>query len=401
MKKILLIMPYGSVGGMERLALHFYNHYKSQGYQVTAIKFFKLQSDIINFKQDEYALLNKDLSELSPFKRLWFYMSAPFKLRRLIKKQHITHSIAFGDMANIFSALTNTSEFKIGSIHALKSVELNSHSMFTRIIKWSYKSIYKKLHKVVCISNAIKKDLIENCQYKFPENLEVIYNPHDITSIQSLSEEPLDTPKERALFKGQTIIFIGRLSYQKSPWHLINAFKLLIEKNENVNLIFIGDGNPEVIQYIKNQIETFNIKDRIHFLGRKTNPYKYLKQADVLALSSHFEGTPNVIVEAITLGIPIVCSNCTEGIMELMSINKYSENNKNIHVESGIITPNFYKGTLGFPEYNGLTLEEEHFSEALLQVLLDSSFKIILNKNRKALLKKFAIELSAENYLNN
>src|SRR5690606_781252 len=104
---------------------------------------------------------------------------APFKLRKLIKNNNITHSIAFGDMANIFSALTYTKEFKIGSIHALKSVELNSDSFFTRFIKYAYRTIYKNLDKVVCISAAIKKDLLENCHYKFPENLQVIYNPHD------------------------------------------------------------------------------------------------------------------------------------------------------------------------------------------------------------------------------
>ncbi|WP_158849965.1 glycosyltransferase [Algibacter sp. L1A34] len=401
MKSILLIMPYGSVGGMERLALHFYNYYKNQGYQVKALKFIALESDIINFNEDEFTLSNKDLSELSAFKRLYFYITGPLKLRQIIKKNDITHSIAFGDMANIFSALTYTSEFKVGSIHALKSVELNSTSFFTKITKTAYRTIYKKLNKVVCISTAIKKDLLLNCNYKFPKNLKVIYNPHDIYSIENLSKEPLDNEKEKNIFKRQTIIFIGRLSNQKSPWHLINAFNHILNKNKEVNLVFIGDGDQQVVNYIKNLIKTYNIDDKIYFLGRKSNPYKYLKQATVLALSSHYEGTPNVIVEAIALGTPVVSSNCTQGILELMSVKNQIQNKGNTITESGIITPNLYKGALGFPSSNKISKEELYFSDALLKILEDPDFKIILNLNKEQLLKKFDIEITANNYLKN
>src|SRR5690606_25505453 len=131
-------------------------------------------------------------------------------------------------------------------------------------------------------------------------------------------------------------------------------------------------------------------------------PYKYLKHADVLALSSYYEGTPNVIVEAIALGVPIVSSYCTEGIMELMSLKKNdTDNDTNIIVESGIITPNFYKGTLGFPVSLDLTHEEEQFSEALENMITDLKFKSILATNKNLLLNKFTVKISAENYLKN
>ncbi|MCL5127857.1 glycosyltransferase [Algibacter sp. L4_22] len=399
MKRILLIMPYGSVGGMERLALHFYNYYKSKGYHIKAVKFIGLNSDIINFPEDEYILLKKDLSELSSIKRAWFYISAPLKLRKIIKKERISHSIAFGDMANIFSSLTKTDEFKIGSIHALKSVELNSKSIFTKIIKKSYRSIYKNLDKVVCISKAIKKDLIDNCNYKFYNHLEVIYNPHDVDAIRKLSLERIDDPSEKKLFKNDTqnIIFIGRVSHQKSPWHLINAFSLLLKNNENVNLIFIGDGDISVLNYIKKLIIEHHIESHIYFLGRKNNPYKYLKKANVLALSSYYEGTPNVIVEAIALGTPVVSSNCTEGIIELMSLEKHKKSNNNIVVEAGIITPNLYKGFLGFPKNNDYTEEERQMAIALQQALNKKS-EFVGQINSK-LLEKFDLEFVSKQYL--
>jgi hypothetical protein len=124
MKNILLIMPYGSVGGMERLALNFYTHYKSQGYEVKAIKIIQLPTDIIHFGEDEISLSTIDFNQMSFSKRFWFYFTIPFLIRKIVKENRTTHSISFGDMANVFSSLSFTSEYKIASIHSFKSIEL-------------------------------------------------------------------------------------------------------------------------------------------------------------------------------------------------------------------------------------------------------------------------------------
>ena len=204
--------------------------------------------------------------------------------------------------------------------------------------------------------------------------------------------------KEENLFKLQTVIFIGRLSFQKSPWHLINSFNLLLKKNKDVNLIFIGDGDQKVYQYINTQIKKYNIEKHVHFLGRKSNPYKYLRRSDVLALSSYYEGTPNVIVEAIALNIPVVSSNCTKGIQELMSMEEHKKSSKNIIVESGIITPNFYKGELDFPKDNKYTKEEEMMALALEDILKIKASKDF-NKSNTKLLNKFNLEFVSNQYL--
>lgn len=392
-------MPYGSVGGMERLALTFYNHYKNKGYNVKAIKLIKLQSDIINFGEDEFYLSNQDFSSLSSLKRILFYLTTPSKIKKIIKQEKISHSIAFGDMANIFSSLTFTKEYKIASIHALKSVELNSNSYFTKLIKLSYRTCYRHLDKVVCISNAIKNDLIENCRFKFPEKLEVIYNPHNVEKLVELSNEPIEDKSELKLFSKKTIIFIGRLSIQKSPWHLINAFNDVRKKNKDVNLIFIGDGNSQVSDYINILINDYKLNDNIFFLGRKNNPFKYLKHADVLVLSSHYEGTPNVIVEAIAVGTPVVTSYCTDGIIELMNMTALEVKNENIVLDAGIVTPNLYKGTLGLPENNHFIEEEKKLSDALTSVLSSTKYKESLNEIRGKLLEKFDVTHISEKYL--
>lgn len=399
MRNILLIIPYGSVGGIERLAFTFYEYYKKEGYNVKAIKLIQLQSDIIHFGEDEIAFSKIDFAEMTFFNRFFFYAKIPWLIRRIIKKYQITDSISFGDMTNVFSSLSLTKEYKIASIHALKSVEFVNKTFLNKVFKTSFKTSYFFFNKVVCISEAIKKDLIENCGFKFKNKIAVIYNPHNIQEIERLSDYSLDSEEETNLFKNNVILFLGRMSLQKSPWFLIKAFSLLENSNNDIKLVFIGDGDKKITEYLNELITNYNVKENVVFLGRKSNPYKYLNRARVLALSSYYEGTPNVIVEALATGTPIVSSNCTEGIKELMSIGEIKNLEELMITESGIITPNFFKGFLEIDKNEAITVEDKFFAKALQMVLNDNSIKENLIKNRNKLLKKFDLQNVAIKYL--
>jgi len=396
--RILLIIPYGGVGGIERLALNFYNFYKSKGYEVKVLKIIKLPTDIVNFGEDEYSLSNIDFSGMGRLERLFFYVKAPWKLRQIIQKNRFNYSLGFGDMSNIFSSLTFTKEYKIVSIHSTKSKEFTDNTFLNRLSKLSYKTSYYFLDKVVCISKAIKEDLLQNCGFAFPEKLKVIYNPHHIAEIEKMAEIPLETEEEKKIFQKKTILFLGRLTSVKSPWHLLKAFSLL--KNADCNLVFVGDGAPDVLEYMNQLVGQLGLNEKVFFLGRKANPYQYLKQASVLALSSKYEGTPNVIVEAIACGIPVVSSNCTAGLPELMSNSLLEKDGDLVITESGIITPTFFDNKIALPENNHSTQEEQVFAEALERVLYDTKYAENLIANRTTLLQKYDLEKVALAYLN-
>jgi len=170
-------------------------------------------------------------------------------------------------MPNVYSSLTFTKDFKIASIHALKSVELSNNSMLSKLTRFGYQYTYRWLDKVVCISKAIKEDLIENCNFNYVNKLRVIYNPHDLEEIRNRSKAPIHDKQESALFDHHTILFIGRLSTQKSPWHLIKAFSLLKKEMPAARLVFIGDGDIRVQKYLEELIEKFDLKESTFFLG--------------------------------------------------------------------------------------------------------------------------------------
>lgn len=390
-------MPYGSVGGMEKLALTFYTHYKGLGYNVKAIKIIQLDDDIVTFGADEFKLSTRDFANYTKFERAKFYFSIPKKLRSIIEENNIDYTISFGDMANCFSALSKTSENKIASIHALKSVELSYNSVMNCLFKLSYKTIYKRFKKVVCISEAIKKDLKTNFQYKF-NNLKVIYNPHNYNFINFKANEVIADPIENKIFDKDVILFLGRLSVQKAPWHLINSF--FLSKHKDINLVFIGDGSSEILNLLIKQSIDLGIQDRVFFFGRKKNPYKYLKRSKVIALTSYYEGTPNVIAEAIALDIPVISSDCTAGITEMMSVNKKELCGPNLLTEAGIITPSFFEGKLEIPIDFSISESEKAFAAAIDHFFENPvHFEEILRSNKDALAKKFDVQEVGEMYL--
>ncbi len=406
-KNILLLIPYGGVGGMERLALTFYKRMKKNGYNVKVVKLIKQNSDFINFGEDEIYLSDKDFFEMSFIKRALFYLSVPFKYRRIIKKEKITDSIGYGDMCNLFSSLSFTKENKIASIHALKSIELIRRTLLNRVYEWAYRNTYRNFQKVVCISEAIKDDLLKNCGYAFPYNLKVIYNPHDVNYIKSLASEDVMTDEEEQIFKEkEVVLFLGRYSEQKAPWHLIRSFSLIADKNPNTHLVFLGSGDQNIYKHLQELVQKYDLNDKVTFLGQKSNPYPYLSFAKVLVLTSYYEGTPNVIIESIAVETPIVSTNCTKGIWELMCVDwekDYKEISESaILVDSGYISPTMFKDTFSFDSNLDLLDTETQFAEATIRSI-NTAPSIInrIQKNYKELLYKYDVDHSILQYLGN
>ena len=395
-KRILLILPYGGVGGIERLVATFYRTCLAQGHVVRVLKVIGLPDDIVHFGADELRLSDRDLAAMSMLARLWFYLTAPLKVRSHIRRHRITHSIAFGDVANLYSSMTLTGEFKVGSVHSLKSVELRSRTLLARATSLGYRTFYRAFDRVIAISESVRKDLVERCGYAFPERLKVAYNPHDVAGIMAKGkEEPLDVAP--TMFSRPVVLFVGRLSDPKAPWRLVDAFAQMVSDGVDANLVFVGDGSPQIIDRLGRMIREAGLAARVFLAGRRENPYACMARASVLALTSRYEGTPNVIVEAIALGVPVVSSNCTSGIAELMcrAGTPVAASGSSHAVDAGFITPHYPEDDEG-PAYEQA---RQAFATALGRAIADPGVRQRLLGARQELLEKFAVERAVCGYL--
>ena len=125
----------------------------------------------------------------------------------------------------------------------------------------------------------------------------VLYNVIDIEALSQKAESD-------AAEYNYDIVYVGRLTYQKNPERLMTVLHNVIKKKPDVKVAIAGNGEYE--QFVANYIKDNNLNDNIDYLGYTNNPLKIIKSSKVLIMTSRFEGTPMVALEAQCLGVPIV-----------------------------------------------------------------------------------------------
>lgn len=114
---------------------------------------------------------------------------------------------------------------------------------------------------------------------------------------------------------------VGALTHQKNFGSLIRAFAMVLDELPTATLTLLGDG-PE-LSHLRDVAQEQGIADQVEFLGQQTNPFWFMSNADVLALSSLYEGLPRVLLEGLALNARIVAVDCPYGPRELLRDGLY------------------------------------------------------------------------------
>lgn len=117
------------------------------------------------------------------------------------------------------------------------------------------------------------------------------------------------------------IISVGRLVDQKDHLTILKAIKL--NKKKKIKFLLIGKGElkTKLFEFIKKN----QMLDKVKIIGFQKNIYPFYKKADLFILSSKYEGLPNVLLEAVRMGLPVFSSNCKTGPKEILKDYKYSK----------------------------------------------------------------------------
>lgn len=252
-------------------------------------------------------------------------------------KPNITISTLFS--TSFINVLSGGSGKTIGIFHSphqqLKVFGVPSYLMTL----FNYNFVYPFLDKLACVSEEVKESLAV-----FPlirrRKVEVIYNVHNADLIRAKGDEPL--PKDdAALFANSCLLYCGRMDGNKAPDRALEAFAMA-KTTGNMQLVYIGSDESKMMETVMLRAEELGIGERVHYLGRKSNPYPYMKHAVALISSSYSEGLPGVMIESLILGTPVVTTNSSKGIWEIFSsIDDYRKDlDSNYICDCGIITPN-------------------------------------------------------------
>ncbi|MCH2200562.1 MAG: glycosyltransferase [Fuerstiella sp.] len=192
---------------------------------------------------------------------------------------------------------------------------------FRWLKKRSLRRLYRSSACVLAVSNGAARGAE---QFYGLETNSVItqYNGVDLTAIRSAATESVDStwwnapaPHPKRVIR---IVSAGRLNHEKGFHLLISALAQLKREwsDTHLRLALLGEGNHRL--QLQNQIDSAKLGDNVRLAGFQNNAAAWYRSADVFVLPSLVEGMPNVLLEAMALGTPVISSRCPYGPEEIL-----------------------------------------------------------------------------------
>ncbi len=226
---------------------------------------------------------------------------AIFRLRRVLRQQRPDVLVCFLHQANIVGRISGWLARVPTVVSGIRVADRRSWVVWTDRITRGLSRHY------VAVSRHVADVHAALCRIP-RDRVTVIPNGVDVPEIQ-----PLPADREDSQFR---ILFVGRLTRQKRPQSLIRAVAALPEGlRDRTVLDLLGDG--ELRAELQNQIDSLGLADRIRLHGQQSDVPDWMVQSDVLVLPSEWEGLPNVILEAMARGLPVIAT-AVDGVSEII-----------------------------------------------------------------------------------
>lgn len=227
-----------------------------------------------------------------------------------LKQQRFDVFVSGSDIVNIFVGCSKFLAPKKTKIILTQHNFFNTESVYIgnkTITRFLMRFLYNKADQIIAVSNAVKEFCIKELKCK---NAIEIQNPIDLEKVRILKDTQIDTKLPE-----KYLVFAGRLSVVKNIPLILRAMAILHERGIQIQLLILGSGSEE--ENLKELTKKLSIEDDVKYVGSVPNVFPYFVKGEMLLMSSTSEAFPVTIVEAFSLGIPVI-STCTEGPIEIM-----------------------------------------------------------------------------------
>lgn len=291
-KKICFVSAGLTGGGMERSLTSLANYFAELGHQVTIVNLFR--TEVFFTLHSSITVVWPNLNRDSTHRMIYAIRLIPY-LRREILKSNAGAVLSFGEWFNSYVIL---------SLFGTKQKLFISDRMGPLLklgfpLDQANRLLYKHATGIIAQTQTAKRIIAAKTKAK---NIIVIPNavrPIDVTSFS----------------KGKRIITVGRLSREKGHELLLAAFAKLKDKSWFLDIV--GDGPKR--KSLEEQANKLGITEKVVFHGHQKHFEELLGRASIFVLPSYYEGFPNALLEAMSVPLAVISSDCVAGPNEIIT----------------------------------------------------------------------------------
>ncbi|WP_078553420.1 glycosyltransferase [Bacillus alkalicellulosilyticus] len=328
MKKILFVIDSLSMGGAEKSLVTLLNCIDQSKYQIDLLMFKRggdLETLVPNFinilpEPEYFRYINKRKISLNKSLFYLFYRyKTSFKLRINNMSTHKWHSeqVVYKNINKVIGLPMNKNyDAAIAYSQGFPTYFVAEHVNSRKKLAWintDYANtlynkeydyqFYKKYNNIIAVSENTLKS-VESVKKEYSEKMVTILDIINPKIIIEMAEESIQEPFDKSLVN---IVTVGRLEYVKGYDKAIKVALILRKKNIDFKWYFIGEGTER--DFLQREINQNQLNNNVFLLGKKMNPYPYMKECDIYVQTSNKEGFGLSICEAKILKKPIVCTN--------------------------------------------------------------------------------------------
>ena len=303
-------IPSLTGGGAQRVTVNLANGFIERGTAVDLVVSYRT-GDMIEDVNDEVSIINLQTPKIPV---VGTAASVPALTRYLRRK---TPDVLFSQMhyANVVSVVSHRLTARDTAL------VLTEHTVFGEGDSTKDKLMFalaRQLHPladhVLAVSTGVAESIRNEVEIS-SERLSVVNNPIVTPAVHERATARVGHPWLRST-DVDVVLGVGRLMPEKDFTTLVEAVALARERNPSLHLIVLGKGPRR--QTLQQRAMELGINDCVSLPGYVDNPYSYMRQADVFALSSRREGLPTALVEAMACGCPVVATDCRSGPREIL-----------------------------------------------------------------------------------
>ncbi|KZX84981.1 hypothetical protein A3715_03995 [Oleiphilus sp. HI0009] len=308
-KKIVFILPNLNSGGAERVAINFLAELERYGADLTLLLLQPVGTlrqlvppcvkvkvlDVVKVR-DSIPAVYSELNQIKP------------------DVVYTTHSRITPVIGSVkwFSRLTFTYIARVPN-NPIKEL---AHGVYGRLRSRIFGWGYRRADIVIAQTSEMREACVQ--LYGLSEGrVCVIHNSLNTANIHRCLEGTVSPFDQGEL----PIVALGRLAPQKNFCLLVHAFHKISNENSSVKLYILGDDHGQK-QEIERLVTDFKLDDRVVLLGLVSNPYPFIANARVFAMSSDYEGFPNALLESYYLNTPIATTKNCDVIEQLVTDGK-------------------------------------------------------------------------------